>query len=207
MIAGAALLATACTSYSSRPLVDNAPGRPSQYIDPETTGAVTGVGIESQDIISMSDQMMRSIITSGITQGQDRPPRVILDAEYFVNEGAQYLNKRLIVDRLRTGLLRAAQGRIVFVSRENIGMVEKERALKRDGMVDAATRGMTRATAGADYRLAGRIKTLDSRDPRTGVIQRYNQITFELIDLEYGTIRWSDQFEFAKIAQEDAVYR
>src|SRR5438105_4252158 len=36
--------------------VVNAPGAPTTYQDPGTRGAVSGVGIESQDIISMTDQ-------------------------------------------------------------------------------------------------------------------------------------------------------
>lgn len=202
-------LVSACSTgqYGSRPLVDNAPGRPTQYVDPATTGVVAGVGIESQDIISMSEQMMRSLLTSGVLDRHTTPPRVIVDDAYFENEGTQFLNKRLIIDRLRTGLVQASQGRVMFVARERAGMVDKERALKRQGVVDSGTTGLTRAPAGADYRLAGRIKSLDARDRVTGVIQRYNQITFELVDLEYGTITWSDQFEFSKFAQEDAVYR
>lgn len=207
-LSGILVVIGGCASgYGSRPLVQNAPGRPSQYIDPATSGAVTGVGIESQDIIAMSEAMMRSMIASGAMDGRDVPPRIIVDSTYFRNEGAQFLNKRLIIDRLRTALVQAAQGRMVFVAREYAGMVEKERELKRQGVVDAATTGMTRATAGADYRLTGRIKSLDATDTRTGTIQRYNQITFEMVDLEYGTIVWSDQFEFAKFGQEDAVYR
>jgi len=201
----AAMLA-GCASPSGT-AVYNAPGRPTQYIDPATTGVVSGVGIESQDIVSMSEEMMRSLISSGALGNHTTPPRVIVDAAYFHNESSQFLNKRLIVDRLRTGLIQASQGRVIFVAREYAGMVEKERDLKRQGVVDTGTRGMTRAAAGADYRLAGRIKTLDATDRRTGVIQRYNQITFEMVDLEYGTIVWSDQFEFSKFAQDDAIYR
>jgi len=187
--------------------VNNSPGRPTQYTDPATQGVVAGVGIESQDIVAMSEAMMRSLVSSGALSRHSTPPRVIVDSAYFYNESSQFLNKRLIVDRLRTGLIQASQGRIVFVAREFAGMVDKERELKRQGVVDSGTTGMARAPAGADYRLAGRIKTLDATDRRTGVIQRYNQITFEMVDLEYGTIVWSDQFEFSKFAQEDAVYR
>nr|WP_255590016.1 penicillin-binding protein activator LpoB [Marinicella sp. NBU2979] len=155
----------------------------------------------------MTEQMMRSIISSGILNNRSRPPRIIMDAAYFENQSSQPINKNLIVDRLRTGLIRASQGRMMFVARQNIAMVEKERQLKRDGQVDQGTAGMTQATAGGDYRLTGSIKSLDARDRNTGAIQRYSQITFELIDLEYGTIVWADDFEFSKFAQDDAIYR
>ncbi|WP_223788923.1 penicillin-binding protein activator LpoB [Marinicella meishanensis] len=207
LILGATWALVACGGSSNHRPVDNVAGRPTTYVDPGSRGIVSGVGVESQDILSMTEQMMRSIISSGILNNRSRPPRIIMDAAYFENQSSQPINKNLIVDRLRTGLIRASQGRMMFVARQNIAMVEKERQLKRDGQVDQGTAGMTQATAGGDYRLTGSIKSLDARDRNTGAIQRYSQITFELIDLEYGTIVWADDFEFSKFAQDDAIYR
>jgi len=206
IISSLAVLITACGSTPYRP-IDNVAGRPTTYIDSGTRGAVSGVGVESQDILSMTDRMMRSIISSGILDGKTKAPRIIMDSKYFENQSSQAINKNLIIDKLRTGLIRSARGRVMFIARQSIGMVEQERQLKRDGQVDQATTGMTKATAGADYRLRGSIKSLDSIDRQTGTIQRYTQITFELIDLEYGAIIWADEFEFSKFAQDDAIYR
>ncbi len=197
----------ACGGGSHYRPIDNVAGRPTTYVDPGSRGVVSGVGVESQDILSMTEQMMRSIISSGILNNRDKPPRIIMDAVYFENQSSQAINKNLIVDRLRTGLIRASQGRMMFVARQSIAMIEKERRLKRDGMVDQGTAGLTKATAGGDYRLTGNIKSLDAQDRNTGAIQRYSQITFELVDLEYGTIVWADDFEFSKFAQDDAIYR
>ena len=189
------------------PTVENPEGRRTAYISSDRSGAVRGVGIESQDIVSITDEMMRSIASSGLLADHEQPPRIIIDSRYFENVSSQAIDKNLIVDRLRTELIRAAQGRLTFVSRENIDMVEKERQLKRTGKTDIGTTGLTKATAGADYRLAGRVKSLDSRNSQTGLKQRYTQITFELIDLESGVVRWGDQFEFRKAGQDDVIYR
>jgi hypothetical protein len=94
-----------------------------------------------------------------------------------------------------------------FIAREFADMVEKERELKRQGVTDTGTTGLTRAQAGADFRLGGRIVSVDSAQPRTGMIQRYNQITFEMIDLESGIIVWSGQYEFERAAADDVIYR
>jgi penicillin-binding protein activator len=185
----------------------NAPGTPTVELDPGSRGPVAGVGIEGQDIISMTDRMMRDMLTSPTLAGQARPPQVIVDGEYFYNESAQRLNKNAITDRLRVGLNRASEGRLVFVGRGYADMVARERDLKRQGVTDIATTGLSRAQAGADYRLGGRITSLDQRDPRTGAIQRYNQITFEMVDLERGVIVWSGIYEFSRAAQDDVIYR
>lgn len=184
-----------------------APAPSTRYESTQDAGRVTGVGIESQDIVAMTDKMMRDMMTNPNLAGRKRPPRVIIDSEYFRNEGSTRINKNLITDRLRIELNRAANGRMLFVSRENMGMVQEERQLKRDGTADSGTMHMTRKVAGADYRLAGRINTLDAVNPEAGTTSRYNQITFEMIDLESGLVVWGGMYEFKKSSQDDIIYR
>lgn len=176
-------------------------------VNPATAGPVSGVGIESQDIISMTDKMVRDMLANPTLAARKTPPRVVIDSRYFRNEGSQPINRDLITNRLMVELNRAANGRMIFLTRTNLGMVQKERELKRSGVTDVGTTGMTKALAGADYRLTGEIATLDERDVRTGMIERYNQITFEMIDLETGQIVWSGQYQFERAADDDVMYR
>ncbi|WP_439594627.1 hypothetical protein [Falsiroseomonas sp.] len=185
----------------------NVGGVATTELDPSTRGPVSGVGIESQDILAMTDQMMRDMLQNPLLANPARPPQVIVDAQYFQNLSSQRLNVNAITDRLRIGLSRAAQGRMVFVSRESFGVVADERAMRRGGRVDVGTLGLTRAQAGGDFRLVGRLNSLDQRNPRTGMVQRYNQVTFEMIDLERGVIVWSGLYEFARAAADDILYR
>ena len=198
------LICGCTTSYKTR--VDDTPGRPTTYEDIVTPGVVSGVGLESQDITSMTDKMMRDIMSVPQIVARSTPPLVIMDDEHFKNESSSRLNKKLITNRLRVGLNRASQGRMYFVGREHAEVVEKERLLKREGVVTSGTLGTTPATAGADFRLTGTIASLDSVAQR-GTISRYHQITFELVDLESGIIAWSGMYEFRKSAQDDIVYR
>jgi len=185
----------------------NAAGVRAVDLPVEQKGLVSGVGIEGHDIVSMTDRMMRDILGSGFMAAAAAPPRVIVDGQYFVNEGSQALNKNSITDRLRVELNRASQGRLVFVGRQYSTMVAEERALKREGVTDVGTSGLTRAQAGGDFRLGGRISSLDSRSAKTGLIQRYNQIVFEMVDLESGVIVWSGIYEFQRAGADDVVYR
>lgn len=155
----------------------------------------------------MTDQMMRDMLQNPRLNNPSAVSQVIVDAQYFQNLSAQRLNVNAITDRLRIGLSRAANGRILFISRENFDMVAAERAARRKGSVDVGTVGMTRAQAGADYRLVGRINSIDQRSPTTGIVQRYNQVTFEMIDMERGTIAWAGIFEFARASADDIIYR
>lgn len=182
-------------------------GIPPMTVNPATQGPVSGVGIEGQDIVSMTDQMVRDMLANPTLAARTTPPRVVIDSRYFRNEGSQPINRDLITNRLLVELNRAAKGRMIFLTRNNINMVEKARNLKRSGVTDEGTTGLTNAIAGADYRLTGEIATLDERNVRTGMIERYNQITFEMIDLESGAIVWSGQYEFERAADDDVVYR
>ncbi len=198
------LILSACTSTMD---VNDSKGRATVYEDTSKVGKVAGVGIESQDITSMTDKMMRDMLSNRLLVGQAKSPRVIIDAEYFYNESSSRINKNMITDRLRVNLNRAANGRMVFVGRHYSNMVEKERQLKRTGVTDAGTIRKTKATAGGDYRLGGRITSQDALSQKTGAVSRFTQITFEMIDLEYGTIIWSGIYDFKKSAQDDILYR
>lgn len=197
------LMLLGCQSTS----IDNSAGRATTYEDSRSVGKVAGIGVESQDIVSVTDQMMRDILSNPIIAGRATPPRVIVDSEYFTNESSSRVNKNMLTDRLRIQLTRAANGRLIFVGREYASMIEKERELKRAGVVDGGTIRKTQATAGADYRMVGRISSLDAMDQNSQQKSRYHQITFELIDLELGTIVWSGIYEFQKSSQDDVVYR
>ncbi|HLJ63569.1 MAG TPA: CsgG/HfaB family protein [Stellaceae bacterium] len=196
-------LSAACTTSPTR----NTAGSPTVELDPNSRGPVAGVGVEGQDITSMTDKMMRDMLSNPTLANRQPPAQVIVDGEYFSNESSQRINRNLIADRLRVGLLRASQGRMLFVSRQSAEFVEKERNLKRSGQTEGGTTGQVKAQTGADYRLRGNIASLDSVSGQTGVKQRYTQITFEMIDLERGTIVWSGIYEFARAAADDIIYQ
>jgi hypothetical protein len=198
----AAAVAAGCTGtmpYES--------GAAPQAFNPQQRGPVGGVGIEGSDIIAMTDQMMRDMLANPQLAGRATPPRVVIDAQLFTNESSQPINKNIITDRLRVGLNRASQGRMVFVGRQYAAAVQQERDLKRAGTVDVGTTGLTKAHAGVDYRLGGRISSIDARNAKTGMQQRYNQIIFEMVDMETEVLVWSGMYEFARSAADDVVYR
>jgi hypothetical protein len=192
-----------CTTYTTR--VDNAGGRRSIYDDPSSPGAVSGTGIEAQDVIGATDRMMRDILATPAIAGRTTPARVVVDSTYFKNESSSPVNKNLFTDRLRTELNRAASGRIVFVARHQAALVEEERTLEQEGVVTQGTQGTTSPALGYDYRLGGRIASLDAVGAKSQK-SRYYQITFELIERGSGVIIWSGAYEFRKTGKDDLLY-
>ncbi len=177
-------------------------------IDPQNRGLVSGTGIEMRDIIGMSDRIVRDLLQRPDIVGTPVPPRVILEGSRIRNQSSQRIDTDLFSDQLRAQLIRAAAGKMRFLSRENIQDVMEERELKRQGQTDVGTRGMTKAVAGTDYRLVGRITSQDSRNNTTGMTQRAIQVIFELIDMETTeTVYISEPFVVVRASRDDVVYR
>ncbi len=201
------ILCLSITGCSGEKNIRNMAGVPSIDVDHTVRGPVSGVGIESQDIVSMTDKMLRDILATPVIAARQKSPRIIIDDSDFRNEGSQPINKKLIINRLRVDLNRSATGKIKFIGREYASAVDKERNLKREGVTDTGTTGLTKAQAGADFKLVGSIGTLDSFAGSSGLHQRYTQVTFEMLDLETSEIVWSNNYEFERAAADDAVYR
>ncbi|VAX31716.1 hypothetical protein MNBD_NITROSPINAE05-170 [hydrothermal vent metagenome] len=205
------ILLTGCASpppYTQQTGVDSSPGRPTVYEDVNSPGRVAGIGLESQDVASMTDKMIGDMLATPVLANRSAPPRIIIDSEYFRNESSSRINKNIITDRLRVNLNRASKGRMIFVGRHYAGMVEKERALKRGtAVVDRGTIKASKLTLGGDFRLGGRITTIDAVDTASGMASRMHQIIYEMVDLETGMIVWSGIYDFKKTARDNIIYR
>tara|TARA_B100000161_G_scaffold258693_1_gene223884 strand:+ start:304 stop:948 length:645 start_codon:yes stop_codon:yes gene_type:complete len=163
-----------------------------------------GVGIEGRDIIELSRFITADLEKNFQVLTDDRP-RVIIDSKYFINDSASAIDTNILTDKLRANLIRLMKNKIVFVGRQNILMVMKERELKSENIV--SSRSNAEKVMGADYRFSGRITTAESVNPRTGHIKRYNQINLEIIDLSTSEIVWSQIFSFEKMGRDNVIYR
>lgn len=200
-----ATLATGCTHHAVR--LGDARSRPTHYEAPDSPGRVLSVGLESQDLVSMTDRMVRDLLATPALVQHAQPPRIVIDAAYFRNESATVLNKNMLTDRLRVALSRAAGKRLVFLGRSYAPMLEEERTLEQHHQVTPGSQGPTPEPLGWDYRLGGRISSLDHVDPSSGARASYHLITFELVTRGSGVIVWSNFYELKKAALDDVVYR
>lgn len=184
--------------------LDNTPGRLSAYRDHADPAHNLGVGIESHDIAAMADIMVRDILSVPRVAARSPAARLILDTRAFRNEGSQPINLNLIVDEIRTELLRAARGRLIILARHAPMKWDDE---PRTADAAASDAGAKPKVLPADYRLLGAIKSLDAINPRTGRRERFNHITFELVDMETQELVWANSYRFKKAAETDILYR
>ncbi|HBC18037.1 MAG TPA: penicillin-binding protein activator LpoB, partial [Alcanivorax sp.] len=76
-----------------------------------------------------------------------------------------------------------------------------------EGLVDGGTIRKTQATAGVDYQMFATITSQDAIDRQSQMRQRYHYISFEMVDMELGTLVWGDGFEMSKATQDNILYR
>jgi PBP1b-binding outer membrane lipoprotein LpoB len=194
-----------CATYASR--VDNSAGRASKYIDLEQVTNTEHVGIEAPDIVQMCDEMMRSMMAEPRLSNARRAPHVLIDSEGFINESSETVNLNMITGRLKVSLTKAARGRMRFVGRHAVALIEKEKELKDRGVVGQGTIPFSRKTLGVDYRLTGRITSYQNVSNKTGLTDQLTQIEFQMIDMQTGEEIWNDIYDFRKVAADDVIYR
>lgn len=199
LVAGSAILA-GCTTTAG---VQNPSGVPVTEMRPDERGFVAGTGVESQDLVAVTDKMARSIL--GIQQivRAPVPPSIVLDP--VVNNTRFPINKDIFLTRIRTQLNSKAMGQVSFLDREMMKTLERERELKRTGQVTASADPNVVEFGGADYFLTGK---LDGMTTRTSAgTSDYVLYSFRLTDARTSRIVWEDVAEIKKQGLEDAAYR
>ncbi len=166
-------------------------------------GVVAGTGIESQDLVAVTDKMARSIVAVPEIANAQGTPRVVLDP--VVNETRFPINKDIFLARIRTELNTKARGRVRFLARDRMSSLEREQELKQSGQVTSSADPHTVEFKGADFFLTGRLQGMTAKTSRG--TSDYILYAFQLIDARTSDIVWEDSAEIKKQGQEDAAYR
>jgi hypothetical protein len=115
-----------------------------------------GLGIGPHVISKLAETMTKSMLKVDLIIGK----RVVLNSKQIKNESSNIINKNLISDKLRIELQKACNGKIKFLTTENISEIP----------------------LAPHYQLIGRIASMDMIDGKTGRRRRYTQITLEMYD-------------------------
>jgi PBP1b-binding outer membrane lipoprotein LpoB len=166
-------------------------------------GFVAGTGVESQDLLAVTDKMARSILGVSQIANAATPPRIVL--EPVQNDTRFPINKDLFLDRIRGELTKKSQGKVVFLARERMAALEKERDLKRTGQVTSTSDPNVQEFKGADFFLTGKLGGMTTRT-KAGTSD-YVLYSFQLINPRTSEIVWEDSAEIKKQGLEDAAYR
>lgn len=166
-------------------------------------GFVAGTGVESQNLVVVTDKMARSILSIPEIVTAQGAPRIVI--EPVVNETRFAINKDIFLTRIRTQLASKAAGKVRFLDRESMRTLERERELKLQGAVTASADPNVVEFRGADYFLTGKLQGLSTRT--TQGQSDYILYSFRLTDARTSEIVWEDSAEIKKQGLEDAAYR
>lgn len=198
---------TASTAFLSGCATDagvrNPAGTPVTEMRPDERGFVAGTGPESQDIVTVTDKMARSILAIPQIARAQAAPSIVLDP--VVNNTRFPINKDIFLMRMRAMLNSKSMGRVSFLDRAMMKKLEAERDLKRSGQVTASSDPNVVEFAGADYFLTGQLD--GSTTKAAAGISDYVLYTFRLTDARTSRIVWEDFYEGKKQGLEDAAYR
>ena len=198
-LSAAALLSAGCASSG----VKNPSGAGVTEMRPDERGFVAGTGIESQDIVSVTEKMARSILNTPQIANAQGTPCVVLDP--IKNETRFPINKDIFLTRIRTELNHKATGKVSFLARDRMEALQKEQQLKRSGQVTANADPNVVEFKGADFFLTGTLQGLSTRT--SAGTSDYILYAFQLIDARTSAIVWEDSAEIKKQGLEDAAYR
>ena len=194
-----AALVAGCASNG----VKNPSGVPVTQMRADEQGFVAGTGVESQDLVAVTDKMSRSIM--GISQIANATTAPIIVLDPVENKTRFPINKDIFLTRIRGELNKKSLGKVTFLARERMAALEKERNLKREGAVTATADPVKQEFKGADYFLTGSLEGLSTRT-KAGTSD-YILYAFQLIDARTSAIVWEDNAEIKKQGLEDAAYR
>jgi PBP1b-binding outer membrane lipoprotein LpoB len=183
--------------------VKNPSGVPVTRMNADEQGFVAGTGVESQDLVAVTEKMSKSILGIQQIAGATTPPIIVLDP--VENKTRFPINKDIFLTRIRSELNKKSMGKVTFLARERMAALEKERNLKREGSVTANSDPQKQEFKGADYFLTGSLEGLSTRT-KAGTSD-YILYAFQLIDARTSAIVWEDNAEIKKQGLEDAAYR
>ncbi|MDB6109023.1 MAG: hypothetical protein JWR69_773 [Pedosphaera sp.] len=183
--------------------VKNPSGVPVTEMRPDERGFVAGTGMESQDLVAVTDKMSRSILGIPQIANAQGTPRIVLDP--VKNETRFPINKDIFLTRIRTQLNSKSAGKVRFLARDRMTTLEHERDLKQSGQVTANADPKIVEFKGADYFLTGSLQGMTTKT--SSGTSDYILYAFQLIDARTSDIIWEDSAEIKKQGLEDAAYR
>jgi penicillin-binding protein activator len=198
-LTAAVSLLVGCASAGVR----NPSGVPTTQMRADERGFVAGTGIESQDVVTVADQMARSLLGVPQIANAKGAPRIVL--EPVKNDTRFTINQNIFLKEIRAMLNEKAAGKMLFLDRERMAELEKERQLKQSGQVTSSTDPNVNQFKGADFILTGELTGLTTRTSEG--TSDYILYTFQLLDPNTSDIIWERPYRIKKQGLEDAAYR
>jgi uncharacterized protein (TIGR02722 family) len=166
-----------------------------RYGDAKGVETVT-VGYGSTDLQSIAEAMARSLLQTKVISGsKDAPTVTVADVK---NKTSEYIDTRVITDKIRTQLLKSGQVRFAVNINEMQSQVDELKRQNQSGLYKNSTVSKTGNMQGAKYRIEGSISSIVKQTK--DVKDVYYVFNLNLINNESGLLEWADEKEIRKTA-------
>lgn len=151
------------------------------------------------------DDLATSLLSaSSVTTENDKPVLIVYGV---ANQTAEHIDTGGITDDIRLRLLNS--GRYRFLNRVQRQNLATEVSYQTSGAVDPAQVVELGKQSGADYILAGTLRSIEKDQPRQWRLNKrkmvYYSLNLELTSLVTGEITWADQVELAREASQPII--
>ena len=150
----------------------------------------------STDLQMIAEAMTRSLLQSKVISGsKDAPIVTLADVK---NKTSEYIDTRVITDKIRTQLMKSGQVRFAVSVSEMQNQTEELKRQNQSGLYKNSTIAKTGNMQGAQYRIEGSIASIvkNTKD----VKDVYYVFNLNLINNESGLLEWADEKEIRKTA-------
>jgi uncharacterized protein (TIGR02722 family) len=148
----------------------------------------------STDLQMIAEAMTRSLLQSkAISGSKDAPIVTLADVK---NKTSEYIDTRVITDKIRTQLMKSGQVRFAVSISEMQNQTEELKRQNQSGLYKNSTIAKTGNMQGAQYRIEGSISSIvkSTKD----VKDVYYVFNLNLINNESGLLEWADEKEIRK---------
>jgi hypothetical protein len=140
--------------------------------------------------------MARSLLQSKAISGSKDAP--IVTVAEVKNKTSEYIDTRVITDKIRTQLVKSGQVRFAVNINEMQNQVDELKRQNQSGLYKNNTVSKTGNMQGAKYRIEGSISSIIKQNKNVKDV--FYIFNLNLINNESGLIEWADEKEIRKIA-------
>lgn len=179
------LLLQAC---STRPVV--------RYGDAKSVETVS-TEFGSTDLQQIAESMSTSMLSSNVIASARETP--IITVSDVRNKTTEYIDTRIITDKIRTQMTRSGRVRFAVSVTEMQNQVDELKRQNQSGLYAQQTRSQMGNMTGARYRVDGSISSIVKQNKEIRDVFYIFNLT--LINIETGLVEWADEKEIRKTAE------
>ena len=166
-----------------------------RYGDSKAVETVT-TEFGSTDLQTIDETMARSLLVSGVVADAREAPTVTV-AEVR-NKTTEYIDTRVITDKIRTQLTRSGKVRFAVSINEMQNQVDELKRQNQTGLYSSQSKTKMGNMTGAKYRVEGAISSIIKQNKNVRDV--FFVFNLNLINNETGLVEWADEKEIRKTA-------